>query len=510
MKQQKNRFWIRHKSTVIISLITVCTALLFHRPIIGLLKNIFYVPKTEPVTREQAWLTIFVHGSFGSLLGFISPGDVLSDKISGTAYRKINKGMRDDPHYFQYQPILQRGLIRVQPTFNIEATAHKKYVAFPLIRAYDIIQETMNPHSEKNYYYTFGWSGLISQNSRRFEAIRLYNALGQELEKFHHTGIKPKIRLIAHSHGGNVCLNLAAINMILSKGIWDQSKQLSPDPDTNDSLKKMLTVMQDLTTKEVAKTKLDQKVYDYVPVVKNITIDELIMYGTPIQPETEAFCYANTFKKVYNFYSGQDFVQRLDWVSSKQLLSTQRLSRTPLKKDDLPRVVQAKIMTERPPSPIAPEQKIADQKPQAEPSVMDEVMAGRNIFVRTSKDPTHQELWFILWQLDEPDFASFLYPLPIVVLTPLLTHALDKTDSLHDVSVLIHPTSKNIYVDVINPNNTVEPIKHSVKISRNIIIEIQKKIGAWKPENLSRTSEFEAAYKHLTLNHNHLDLCMAL
>ena len=52
----------------------------------------------------------------------------------------------------------------------------------------------------------------MSKTYRLKEALRFYNALQEELIKLQHQGIYPKIRIITHSHGGNLSLNLAAIN----------------------------------------------------------------------------------------------------------------------------------------------------------------------------------------------------------------------------------------------------------------------------------------------------------
>ena len=43
------------------------------------------------------------------------------------------------------------------------------------------MNELAKPGKEKNYFYTFGWSGLLSQHRRCLEAIRFYNALSLEL-----------------------------------------------------------------------------------------------------------------------------------------------------------------------------------------------------------------------------------------------------------------------------------------------------------------------------------------
>ncbi|MFA6527595.1 MAG: hypothetical protein WCT20_04180, partial [Candidatus Babeliales bacterium] len=273
--------------------------------------------------RQEVWLNVFIHGSFGSILGFLDFSDVLKDKISGTRYRAVSKKMRNDSHFYRYQPILQRGLIKITPTFDDSVIGPTMCAAFPLIKAYELVGQQTDPSHITNEYYTFGWSGLISQNSRRFEAIRLYNQLSQELDGYHKKGIFPKVRIITHSHGGNLCLNLAAVDAIVNTKSFASTAKLSKDNDENESLHAMLAIMKDLKTKEAVCNLPDQKKWDYVPLNHDLFIDELVMYGTPIQQETEPFCYAPIFGKVFNFYSTEDVIQRSDWVSSKQKLSNQ-------------------------------------------------------------------------------------------------------------------------------------------------------------------------------------------
>ncbi|MBN1549365.1 hypothetical protein JW872_01755 [Candidatus Babeliales bacterium] len=110
-------------------------------------------------------------------------------------------------------------------------------------------------------FYAFGWSGALSFQARELAARDLY----RELQREHYAyttkhGQAPKIRLITHSHGGNVALNLAKVRLPNNK----------------------------------------------------LVIDELIMLGTPIQNETA--CYVNDpfFKTIYSLYSHADMLQIMD------------------------------------------------------------------------------------------------------------------------------------------------------------------------------------------------------
>jgi hypothetical protein len=466
-------------------------------------------------------MTVFVHGSFGSLIGFVNPGDVMNDKISGTLYRQINKGMRDDDFFYRDQPILQRGLVHVEPTFNIQSIGNKKYGAYPIIKAYEIINNIAQQNNEITLFYTFGWSGLISQNSRRFEAIRLYNALSEEVKKLNDQGIYPKIRLLTHSHGGNLCLNLAAVSRVLEAKSWNEQQQFSSDEDENESIQKMLVLFKGLGTQDSAHNKKGQKVYDYVPLHKQLVIDELVMFGTPIQPETESFCYAPCFKKVFNFYSEEDLVQKSDWVSSKKGLSSQRVQKKPPTTTHA-QLYQVKIMTERSLNrPVenyvndaTSTKTTASDSSKTEPTLIEEILGGRNIFTRNTKDPTHRELWFISWRSDRSplvaagnqgstvSLASFLAPLPMVIIAPLLVKVLTQQGVAQDVRLNVRAVKQDMDIDVL-PLDSSKPVA-SIKIPKSYIADIQEKIKPWKPDDLSWETEFSAVYKHLKLGQLYL------
>ncbi len=112
-----------------------------------------------------------------------------------------------------------------------------------------------------DHYYTFGWSGKLCFTERKKAAQELYQNIVFLQESYKTTyGDLPYIRIITHSHGGNVVLNLAKVK-----------KQ-------DDSL----------------------------------TIDELILLACPVQEKTKHLIADDCFNKVYSFYSGGDTIQILD------------------------------------------------------------------------------------------------------------------------------------------------------------------------------------------------------
>ncbi len=109
-------------------------------------------------------------------------------------------------------------------------------------------------------FYFYGWSGKLSFKARYKAAKKLYiqiQALVKQYEDAY--GIKPSIRIITHSHGGNVALNLACFN--------------------NDM---------------------------------QLFIDELILMACPVQERTCNLTAHSMFKKIYSLYSRFDSIQVLD------------------------------------------------------------------------------------------------------------------------------------------------------------------------------------------------------
>ena len=97
----------------------------------------------------------------------------------------------------------------------------------------------MDQPNHRHSYYTYGWSGLLSKKAREAESEQFLTELEKLCADLRARNITPKIRLIGFSHGGNLCMQLAHAQQRLQKD-------------------------------------------------SGITIDELILIGTPILSETES------------------------------------------------------------------------------------------------------------------------------------------------------------------------------------------------------------------------------
>jgi hypothetical protein len=480
-----------NKIIIMISIIIILLALptTFHKPIKKLWKT-----KITPSYQEE-WITIFVHGTFGSALGLLSFFDVIQDNIEDTTYKKIIEQMRKNPHFFATQPMLERGLVKVEPTFDLSMTKNNKYVVYPISKTYETILETIKPNKEKNHFYTFGWSGLFSQKRRRQESIRFYNALSEEIEKFKEQGIQPKIRILAHSHGGNVALNFAGIKTVIQNlNSPENLKKIAKTDDEQESLLLITETIKKLEDKQLAKTKKEQKVYDYLPLNQDLIIDELIMFGTPIQPETESFAFnPNMFKKVYNFYSDEDIVQKMDWVSTKRYYSDQRLSLLSQLNNSLdtiqkkPHVIQARIMFDHKFDVTQSDTLNAPNKKN------DLSLLGRItnwLFSKKSNDPTHRDLWFAWWKYEKETKENNLYPLPVAIITPLFLEMIETISTYtNDIDININFSETDLIIDLLNYNE--KKVRNKATLPRKLIEEIKQNIKKWEPDELSQEKEFD-------------------
>ncbi len=109
-------------------------------------------------------------------------------------------------------------------------------------------------------FYFYGWSGKLSFKARYKAAHKLFKLLINIINEYEQKyGHRPKIRIITHSHGGNVALNLAHFNIDLA-----------------------------------------------------LIIDELILLACPVQNRTCHLSKHEMFKKIYSLYSRFDSFQIID------------------------------------------------------------------------------------------------------------------------------------------------------------------------------------------------------
>lgn len=465
------------------------------------IRNHFYDWTTEKIEflpkRNEHWVNVFVHGSFSSLLGFLSLKNVVNDNVDDTNYKKLTNKMRQDSFFYNNQPMLKEGLIKIEPTFDVKKIKNTKLVAYPIIKAYQTIAEKIMPKHQVNHFYTYGWSGLLSLSYRRKEAVRFFNELNTEIERYQSKGINPKIRILSHSHGGNLVLNLAAVNKVLSSNLLETKKtQLSKNPEKNESLLKMTETIKNLaTTPQETINKKGQKIWDYIPTKAPIIFDEVVFYGVPVQPETEPFYFNKTFKKTYLFYSQEDHIQKADWVTSKRLYSEQRLNNL-IKKIKKNKFIQAKLMIGREVKNDRLQKidlDLEEEKPKENQTFLRKIFGGKKMFKRFI-DPTHTELWCTSWTQESEKKNDLFGPFPIAILTSVLIKAIENLN-LNDIDINIDKIKNDYIISAAKHNE--EKIQTQINFSTQPIKEMIPKFTLWKPTEDSKEKEFSIISSYL-------------
>jgi hypothetical protein len=124
------------------------------------------------------------------------------------------------------------------------------------------LTSTIAEHDPEHFpiqeFYIFGWSGKLQNQKRKDAANKLFSEISILCERYQKKyGCEPTIRIIAHSHGGNVVLNMAKI------------KSLS----------------------------------------KPFSVKSLILLACPVQEKTMHLISTPMFQRVYSLYSSLDIIQ---------------------------------------------------------------------------------------------------------------------------------------------------------------------------------------------------------
>jgi hypothetical protein len=197
-------------------------------------------------------ITIWVHGSI------VGPSFIMHDFF----YRKLGMVHAQDYHPRYHSRDMALSLHKADPQF------------YPF-----------------EHFYFWGWSGKLSQTARKKEAQQLYLDIQKLLAEYRATYPDRSffIRLISHSHGGNVLLNLSQ----------------AQDPQ------------------------------------QPLIFDELILLSCPVQHTTKDYVKHSCFKKIYSFYSS-DLYQIIDFQKVKRNGKTLKMH-SGRRFEEVPTLRQAKI-----------------------------------------------------------------------------------------------------------------------------------------------------------------------
>ena len=242
-------------------------------------------PNNQVIKNNNVWLNIFIHGTVKPPLRIGDISRISKDKLENTFYYYSAAFLRNDPRFYQYQPMQKLGM---QP---IHIDRKKGNASGAIAEIYDIQYKAEHPE-EINYYYTWGWSGLLSLTQREIESKDLLNDLKKLIANYKATGVNPKIRLIGYSHGGNVILNMA---------IYEEA-------------------------------------YD-------LHIDESIFIGMPVHMDTDCLTNSPMFKKIYQIYSSRDRAQAADVFSTKYFSSHRKFKDRKCCKMPKNKIIQIRLST---------------------------------------------------------------------------------------------------------------------------------------------------------------------
>ena len=322
-------------------------------------------PVDVNATEPETWVTIFVHGIM-SIQPHLTLHNIMRfvrDDVHHTIYSKTVEYMRLDPYFYLNQAMQEFGLKKIdlndlQPGHATNAVAH----------IYDDVTKLVCPLAQ-THYYTFGWSGLLSPTARYADSMKLFKELTIELqEKYWQYGIFPKVRLVGYSHGGNVCLNIAAARQNINP--------TSP-----------------------------------------LSIDELILVGVPIQTETDYLANDPIFKKIYHFFSQTDRIQRIDFFSFNRVFSRRYFRNSnnfkvpkKLMQIDMKFIRNARTSHNTPARQAAC---VNFNNPG--------IVSGRSRLLRDCS-PGHLEFWFFGWSPKHYRESFPLNPLPAFITIPYILY----------------------------------------------------------------------------------------
>jgi len=360
-----------------------------------------------PTNKKTRHITVFIHGTFMPGLAFLNPFKTYNQTIDNNdRYYKCLKKLRLDPILYQDAIMLEEGLQKIDSTilsqycqFNL-MPAHSKKGAYQAIGAYDMIHKYINKTSLNNHeYYTFGFSGILSDQYRKEAGHDLYKELYKIVKKNSKDNYKTIINLCSYSHGGNVSLYLAQAE-------------------------------------------------DYYK--KNIKVDKLILYGTPIQKETALFVEHKIFKNVYSFYSQADGVQHNDSFSTSSSQSFKTFKEFYANNNcDNTKVIDIRLLAQDDPA----------------------IFGHFNFwyFNRYENWPNKSK------EIDE--VYTSLNPLPIAILTPIFIYLINKSSNIKELDISIKSEDqklKIVLLDTINNqilcispeiNQLIEKIQNYAKTS---------------------------------------------
>jgi|SRR5579859_3387267 len=357
----------------------------------------------------EAWATVFIHGAVKGQFACWNLLKVWFDQIENTTYEKVVSILREDDFFWRNHAMQGLGLHKV----SMHDT--QKSGAGVIAHMFHSVAQLYQEGPAINYYYTFGWSGLLSTKIRYRESRQLYKGLTEELVKIkNEIGVVPKVRIVCFSHGGNVALNLA-------------------------------------------KVKKDE------PYPLCLAVDELIFVGVPVQRETDTLIADDMFKKAYHFYSVADNIQTADFFSFKRFFSNRKFHKRST--FDIPeKLTQVSLKIEG----YALRNRYLEKEKLPVPLPAD----YQHSKIKTIKTaPGHIEMWYLGWTPDWYRKEFPLFPLPVCVVIPTIINAINANPTLkNNLEVSLLPQREAMLI-----RNRRKPYRKTVPFLSTSVLESLKK-----------------------------------
>gem|GEM_PF-425987 len=397
--------------------------------------------RVDDIKRIPLRITVLVHGII-SIKPHLTVNNLirfLKDDVKDTYYEKSIAFIRQNAFFYKNQAMGPLGLNYIdQSVMNNGHNGDINRSACAIAYLFDQMNEFIGS-KEATRYYLFGWSGLLSPQARYEDGTKLFEALEREVCSLRKQGFEPKIRVIGYSHGGNVALNLSAAHM-------------SKHPHSS------------------------------------LSIDELILLGTPIQHDTDYLINDPIFKRVYSIYSLSDRVQKLDFFSLNRFFSGRVFkSRRGFSLPDKLVQIQIKMTSVSSRCPYSIDECVRKTSDLCARGVI----SGNFRFLKNSS-PGHAELWAFGWTPEYYRSTYPLYPLPTVAIVPLIINTAKKH------SDIVRECNNRIVIDV-RPEHEYMLLRERNKkrveqivpfMSREKLDSLKKTIKVLAPENYTK-QEYE-------------------
>lgn len=406
--------------------------------------------------QKEHWITIFVHGTYGPNLLFHPLAKVLKKHNEERLYKVVQQLLK-------HKILFRRQFMPPQGLDKIEKCFEKNPISLSITNAYQKVSK-LSKSNKNNTLYAFGWNGKLNQKDRQLAAIKLYNSICKEIERYKEKSIIPKIQLICFSHGGNLCLNLAGIHKILNMQTAKIEAVNENERKALSELKKQIKEDSNKNTNSLSNN-----------IAKNLSIDKLVLFATPIQQETEFFCFYPFFKKIYNFYSENDIVQISDIASTKG--KNKRTINTKNHTKRIPCITQIRITINHNLKNNQNTKSLLFYKDLLTNDIkanLNSILRGGMPFPKHPYDPGHLDFWGVSLNKAKTLFE----PLPLIIFTPIFLSIIKKNKLMNNLNINIKTEKENILFIASNRNKTIKkdcsiPLKSitSLKNSLNKTLE---------------------------------------